>query len=140
MTEFSPEIERWFADTVGRCFALSAENNIDSYLFAKEFLNSTWGINLLSENFLREYESPSYMLAKARCNLTLQGGPKYDTYTLWMYGYLVKYWVTNKNISSKKIWEILPINLFNDSFVFYHTQGWEYIIIEATKRYKRKEK
>ena len=49
--QFGTEIERWFADTVGRCFALSAESNIDSYSFAKEFLNSSWGAGVLVEDY-----------------------------------------------------------------------------------------
>lgn len=137
MTEFNDKIEHWFADSVGKCFELSVRDGLDSYLFAKAFLNSEWGDSLLMERRIKEYESAPYMYAKAKRNLNLETGSTYDSYLMWMYGYLVKHWVTKKDVSSREVWEILPIDKFNNLFLFYHTQGWDYIINDAYKRKKR---
>lgn len=86
-------------------------------------MNSSWGSGLRLEKYSREYDSPAYMFAKTKDNLQLRKGQVYDEYVLWMYGYLVKYWVASKKASPKKVWNILPIDTFNDSFEFYYTQG-----------------
>ena len=135
MTEFNDKVESWFADSVGKCFAMSVKDNFDSYQFSKEFLNSPWGDSLLQEKRIKEYESVSYMYAKAKKNLNTPTGTTYDSYLMWMYGYLVKHWVAQKNMSPSEIWETLPVDRFSDLFGFYHTQGWNYIIHDACKRF-----
>lgn len=137
MNGFSREIEDWFADYIGKCFEMSTKDNYDSVGFAREFLNSTWGTELLLEDRIKEYESLPYMYAKAKKNLNLETGKTYDPYVMWMYGYLVKYWVYKNKTQPDIIWDILPINRFENMFEFYHTQGWNYIINDAEKRYAR---
>ena len=137
MTEFNDKIEHWFADSIGKCFAMSVKDGYDSYMFSKEFLSSDWGSGLLSEKRIREYESVPYMYAKAKKNLELKQGITYEEYLMWMYGYLVKYWVTTKDVTPQEVWEVLPIDKFDKLFLFYHTQGWNYIIKDAYKRRSR---
>ena len=50
MTEFNDKIEHWFADSIGKCFAMSVKDGYDSYMFSKEFLSSDWGSGSIAEN------------------------------------------------------------------------------------------
>lgn len=135
MYGFSREIEDWFADYIGKCFEMSTKDHYDSVGFAREFLNSTWGSELLLEDRIKEYESLPYMYAKAKKNLNLKKGETYDPYVMWMYGYLVKYWIYKNKTQPDIVWNTLPIDRFENMFGFYHTQGWNYIICDAEKRY-----
>ena len=135
---FSKRLESYFADTVGKCFEVSSEKNIDSYLFAKEFLNGKLGCEILSEDYLKPYNSFLYMFDVFNDDAKITKGIAYDKYIMWMYGYLVKYWVYFKEIKPEDVWKILPIDTFKDLFSFYHTQGWGYIIEDATERYNSK--
>ncbi len=131
---FNDSIEHWFADSIGKCFEYSTRDNYDSLCYTGEFLNSDWGRDVLMEDRLKEYTSVPYMYSKSRNALKLEKGETYDPYVMWMYGYLVKYWINKEKISPQRIWKILPVDKFNDLFVFYHTQGWNYIIADAQKR------
>lgn len=133
--DFNKEIEHWFADTIGKCFELSIRDNLDSVSYTGEFLNSEWGSDVLMEDRLKEYNSVPYMYSRSKRNLNLKQGHTYDPYVMWMYGYLVKHWVNKENKKPQDIWKILPLDRFNDLFGFYHTQGWNYIIADANKRY-----
>ena len=129
-------IRNWYQETIAYCFEKSAKKGYLSYDFAEKFLNSEWGSNLLLEKkYTICYESAANMFAHAIKELDVKKGKIYDPYVMWMYGYLVKFWVTNYNITPQKIWEVLPINVFNARFMFYHTQGWHYIIQNAITRY-----
>lgn len=125
------------ADTIGKCFEYSTVKNVDSYFFAEQFLNSKMGTAILKGDFLKPYNSFAYMFGLLQKEVSFCKGETYDPYIMWMYGYLVKYWVDNYNVSPKEIWKILPIDVFKDRFGFYHTQGWNYIIKNATKMYKQ---
>ena len=133
--QFSKEIEHWFADTIGKGFALSVNDNYDSLKYTGEFLNSKWGSDVLTEERLKEYNSLPYMYSRSKNSLQLKQGHTYDRYVLWMYGYLVKYWVNKEKVQPGEIWKILPLNRFDELFGFYHTQGWNYIISDAKKRH-----
>ncbi len=132
-TEFNERIEDWFADAIGKCFSFSAEDNYDSDVFVKEFVNSEYGRSILNERYIKPYENERYMYSKAIEELNLKKGKPYDKYVLWMYGYLLKYWVTYYDDSPSAVYNILPIKTFNKLFGKYHTQGWKYIIEDAKK-------
>ena len=131
MSDYCRDIELWFSDTVGTCFKWSARDGYDSYRFSKDFLTTDWGISVLTENNIRLFDSVGYMYSYAKDNITFIKGNPYDEYLMWMYGYLVKYWVYMENISPVDIWRILPVDVFDARFNFYHTQGWNYIIGDA---------
>lgn len=130
--DLSP-VDKWQIETIGDCFKMSAKDSLDSVEYAKRFLNSSWGESLISGERLKEFCSTPYMYAKSKKILKTPKGESYDPYELWSYGYLVSYLVKTKGISSKEVWNILPIDVFVDRFGKYHTQGWEYIIKDASK-------
>ena len=134
MSEYCRDIELWFADTVGKCFERTVKDGYDSYKFAKDILNENWGIALLTENVIRAFDSVSYMYDSIKESINLVKGETYDEYLMWMYGYLVKYWVYKEDISPVDIWKLLPIDIFDARFNFYHTQGWDYIIEDAKEK------
>ena len=135
---YSDEMENYLADSVGNCFQESAKENYDSYNFAKEFLNSNLGESILKGIYYKAYNSFAYMLDICKDELNLKKGETYDSYLMWMYGFLVKFWITHYDIESSEIWKILPIDLFYFKFPFYHTQGWHYIIEDSTDLYNKK--
>ena len=133
---FNREIQHWFADTIGKCFELSVRDNYDSVDYAGQFMNSSWGHDILTEDRIKEYTSVPYMYSMSKNTLNLQSGSTCDPYVMWMYGYLIKYWVNKDNTDPKDIWKIMPLDRFHDMFGFYHTQGWNYIISDAVRRYR----
>ena len=135
---FSEDVEKWFADTIARCFEYSTTKNIDSYQFARDFLNSEDGQIILTDKFVKPYNSFAYMFNILNKELHFAEGETYSPDIMWMYGYLVKYWVYHKNMLPKDIWNILPVDMFRELYPFYHTQGWNYIIEDAIKRYEEK--
>ena len=138
MTIYSDRIVNIFADSTARCFEYSVEKGIESYTFVKEFMNSKIGRNILLELETKPFNSFAYMFDIIQDELHVKQGKTYDSYVMWMYGYLIKYWTAYRDITPEQIWKILPIDMFNNMFGFYHTQGWNYIIDDATDRYKRK--
>lgn len=137
MTEYSNRLINIFADSTARCFEYTAKVGIDSYTFAKKFMHSKSGYSMLMELDIKPFNSFRYMLEIVQEEIKVGQGVAYDSYVMWMYGYLIKYWTAYRDITPEQIWKILPVDKFNEMFNFYHTQGWNYIIDDATEAYKR---
>jgi hypothetical protein len=61
-------------------------------------------------------------------------GGHYDADTLWMAGYLYKYWTSTRHADTREIYKIAPIRKLAIRYNFYHTQGFEYIIEDLIDR------
>lgn len=132
------KIEEWFAETVARCFEYSVKQKRDSYLFAKDLLQSEIGNSVLTEEYLKPFECDfGYMYGTFNKELSFAEGKTYDPYLMWLYGYVVKHWIGVYEVTPEKVWTILPIDQFKQMFKYYRVKDWKEIIEDATERYKR---
>lgn len=122
------------ADVVGKCFVLSAEQGYDSDDFAKQFLTSEYGIDILTDRVLNEYSAHTFMLAGFKRALDLKKGGCYDRDVLYLVGFLYKYWWSTRETDPRVIYRLAPIQLIANRYEFYHTQGFEYVINDIVAR------
>lgn len=116
------------AKVVGKCFVLSAEQGYDSDDFAKQFLTSEYGIDVLTDKMMIEYSAHTFMLAGFKRALELKKGNFYDRDVLYLAGFLYKYWWSTRETDPRIIYRLAPARLIANRYEFYHTQGFEYII------------
>lgn len=64
-----------------------------------------------------------------------KGNEYIDEFELWFMGYLYKYWTSTRKLSRQEVYKILPFEKFDNMFAFYHTQGWDYVINDATMNF-----
>ena len=67
-------------------------------------------------------------------------GETLDQYVLWFAGYLYKWWIMMYHKKPSQVYKILPIETLEERFDFYHTQGWDFIIQDATDMYNKTHK
>jgi hypothetical protein len=119
---------------IGCCFRESGYEQLDSDLFAEQFLTSDYGISILTDIRLSEYADAKFMLEGLIRELKPKKGLVYDTDVLWLSGYVYKYWVSTRDADPRDVYKLAPIRLFANRYEFYHTQGFEYIIDDIISR------
>ena len=122
------------AKVIGNVFVKGALKGFDSDDFCYKFLTSDYGSSILQEKRLNEYACDNFMLEGLINNLDFKKGYSYDEDILYYAGYLYKYWISSRNVTSKEVYKLAPIKLIADRFGFYHTQGWDYVINDIIER------
>lgn len=129
-------------DIFGQMFQLQAQKkHYDSIDFIHKVMTSKKLESMLTYDDIWEWSDECTLF----CWIDNQGlkfktGRTLDEYVLWFTGYLYKYWIKTRNMNPCEVYKILPIRQFIKQFDFYHTQGWEYIIYDATKQYNERQK
>ena len=118
---------------IGNVFKLSSENNYDSFDFVNKFIDSDFGFNILVDNYIGWYFSYPFMFDKMVKFIKPNKGTPLNSYLMWFYGYLLKYWITTRKMLPKDVYNMMPLDVFERRFMSYHTQGWEYLIERITK-------
>ena len=126
---FSEECERVFADYIGNLFSESVKEGYDSERFVQAFLTEDMLIRMLRSEFTHYYTfSLAYTIYHLTEMFNIPKGKTYDSYVMWMYGYMLKWWAyryPEDNFSK------FTLSHFNDVFVYYHTLGWDALVDEA---------
>ena len=129
------DCERWFANIIAKLFELSAKRNYDSKQLASAFLtHPQWRSMLLSDNVFYYGTGLTYALDAVVTSANVQKGFSFDSYVMWVYGYLIKWWVYKFPEDIDFIQQIMPLESFDDNFLYWHTQGFNKIVYELHER------
>lgn len=134
MSKFPIKYMRFQCDMIAKLFIYSAKMGIDSDDFCYKLLNSTYGVDLLTDNKLAEYCGESFMFEGLENELNFKRGSYYSIDILYYVGYLYKYWISTRNIKPQDVYKIAPISMLAKRYEFYHTQDWDYVINDIVKR------
>ena len=119
---------------IGKLFVWSAKEGVDSDDFCYKFMNSERGRRILNDEMIQEYCGESFMFSGLAREINFKKGDVYDFDVLYFTGFLYKYWASYRGSSSEEIYKLAPIQLIADRYMFYHTQGWDYIIDDIISR------
>ena len=121
--------ERWFAETIGDLFSLTAKQGYDSEQVVKTMLTvGLWPKMLLSEHLHFYCTGLLYTLDYFVKDGNIIKGNHYDSYVMWMYGYMLKWWMYKYPEDLSFVSKCFPISKFDGGFGCYHSQGWNYLV------------
>lgn len=125
------------SEIFGKLFELSASKyGYDSHAYIAAIMTTPSIEDMVMNDERTEWCDAWFLSAVLNREISVQkGGEQFDAFTLWFMGYLYKYWMRTKKMRPAEIYAILPVDIFWERFGFYHTQGWNYIIADATAQY-----
>ena len=122
---FSEDCEKWFAEVIAKLFELSSKSNYNSEQIVTTMLtNELWISLLLARNIHYYCTGYNYTLRHIVESGNIQKGNTYNSYVMWSYGYLIKWWLYKFPQDIDYIQKVLPLSLFETGFDYWHTQGW----------------
>lgn len=128
------------SDIFGKMFSRSVDFGYNSCDFVKELMTNPELEDMVFYDERTEWCDECFLLRVFENMFTFKKGETLDKYLMWFLGYLYKYWMRSKNMKPKEVYKILPVEEYLKRYAFYHTQGWYYIINDATDEYIKNSK
>ena len=131
-----------YARMSGELFELSVDMRYSSREFVKTLMTSKVGNYIYAYTYgsVQYWLAHTYTMARLEEELTFKKGTMEEEFfskdVMWFAGYLYSYWATHHKITAKEIYKLAPIELINQRYNFYHTQGCEYVIKDILTRRK----
>lgn len=120
---------------LANAFIWSVRKGYDSELFIKTVMTSDWGISVMDGTNHAEWADELFLLSGFEHFVGLQKGECYSEVEMEFMGYLYKYWVETRKISSVEVYRIAPPRRIVLGYSFLHTQGYDYVIEYLTDEY-----
>lgn len=136
-------VQRTYADRFGKMLQFSASHyKLDSRAFIKTIMTDKRFEDRIIDHDAFEWCDQAFLC----CDIVEDFGVKFkqgetlDQYVLWFAGYLYKWWIMMYHKKPFQVYKILPIETLEERFDFYHTQGWDFVIQDATDMYNKSHK
>lgn len=113
----------------------SVKYGYDSEDFLKKLMTSDWGIHVMNGDYHAEWVDALFLLFGFKHFVGLVKGKIYSEIQMEFIGYLYKYWVDSRNMSSVDVYRIAPPSKLIRHYSFLSTQECEYIIENLTDEY-----
>lgn len=120
---------------LGYTFRWSVRKGYDSEEFIKAVMTSEWGIGVMDGTNHAEWADELFLLSGFESFVGLRKGRCYSELEMEFMGYLYKYWVETRKISSVEVYRIAPPRRIVSGYNFLHTQGYDYVIEYLTDEY-----
>ena len=126
------------SNILAKVFELSVKNGYSSEEFVETIMCNEKLAYLINEDNVPDWSDGYFLIATFSSEYSFKKGKTISKDKMWFLGYLYKYWMRSRSMSAKEVYGILPFKRYLAMYDFYHTQGWEYIIQDATEMYKNK--
>ncbi|MDE6707728.1 MAG: hypothetical protein K2K06_06810 [Oscillospiraceae bacterium] len=120
---------------LAEAFKWSVRRGYDSENFIKTVMTSEWGIHVMDGTYHSEWADELFLLSGFEEFIGLSKGDCYNELEMEFIGYLYKYWVDTRHLSSVDVYKIAPPSRIVKGYSFLHTQGYEYVIELLTDDY-----
>ena len=134
MDEYFMDLTNEKSSILAKAFELSVKKGYDSKKFVEDIMLGEDVEYIMVDDEVPDWCDGYFLLSTFEMVHKFKKGRTVDPYKMWFLGYLYRYWMRVKNIGSKEVYSILPFDKYLERFEFYHTQGWNYIIQDATER------
>ena len=133
------ELEIKLCDIQGRLFELSYDNDLDSAVFVKAFMNSEIAKNLDSKYNRMQWAGEEYLLEELESTEDLKkGGERFTKDMLYWMGYIYRYWHFVTDEDSAKIYKQAPVETLKRNYMMFHTLAPEMAIEDLKEIYRQR--
>ena len=133
------ELEIKLCDIQGRLFELSYDNDLDSAVFVKAFMNSEIAKNLDSKYNRMQWAGEEYLLEELESTEDLKkGGERLTKDMLYWMGYIYRYWHFVTDEDSAKIYKQAPVETLKRNYMMFHTLAPEMAIEDLKEIYRQR--
>lgn len=136
-------IDSKMCDIQGRLFELAFDKGFNIEDFIKEFMRSKLASFLDSSYNRLQWVGEEYLLEEIidECGSKIrkEKSPLFKETVYWI-GYIYRYWHYYKNIESKKIYHLAPIETMKANYFMFHSFTPELAIDELIEIYKQKKR
>lgn len=123
---------------LAKVFELSVKEGYSSKKFVEAVMTNEKLAYLINEDNVPDWCDGYFLIATFSSEYAFEKGKTISKDKMWFLGYLYKYWMKSQGMPAKEVYKILPYDRYLSMYDFYHTQGWNYIIQDATEVYKNK--
>ena len=133
------ELEIKLCDIQGRLFELSYDNELDSAVFVKAFMNSEIAKNLDSKYNRMQWAGEEYLLEELENTEDIKkGGERFTKDMLYWMGYIYRYWHFVTDEDSSKIYKQAPVETLKRNYMMFHTLAPEMAIEDLKEIYRQR--
>lgn len=132
-------LELALCDMQGKLFQMGGNAGYESAAFIRTFMRSDIAIDLDKEFSYAQWAGEAYLFSRLKdeCGAELtKDGDIYDSETLYLAGYLYRYWHYYTGESSREILKQAPAKTMQVEYLMYHTMSPEMAVDRLKETYR----